>query len=251
MVLLPRLFLTLALLPLVGCALHDQVQYFEVVDPESGNINYYRLTVRGHGGLGSDYHLQAGYFSAASVDVLRGRMPDMPEVDLPLEQNAAFDQLVDRYYTTLLEAAERPATQREPSSTADLDGAVLRQARLVWLGQLAPADVAAMGMNQTADPFQFRKLVFWTASKNVDLRAFGSEIDALLANATSLVRAQQTQSRQRLARRAGLQRFLDQLLQNSNLAAYPGLVEALCGAAPSKTNPPSEKTNEPSTCSNP
>lgn len=227
-----RLFLMGILMAGAGCAMHDQVQYFEVVDPESGNVNYYRMTVRGHGGFGVDYHLQAGYFSAASVDVLRGQMPNLPEVDLPVEQDAAFDRLVSQYYEALTTAGDRLAASRTGAPPDEgLDDAVLRQARLVWFGQLSPADVAAMGMNQTANPFQFRKLVFWAASKNVDLRMFGNEIDAMISNATALVRAQKSEGRWRDARREGLQTLLGNLVEhNPALEPYSGVIEAVFGA---------------------
>ena len=216
---------------LCGCAMHEQVQYFEVVDAESGNVNYYRMTVKGHGGLGTDYHMQAGYFSAASVDVLRGQMPNMPEVDLPIEQDAAFDRLVQQYYAALLDESDKLATARGASPAGDrIDDAVLAQARLVWFGQLSPGDVAAMGMNQTTNPFQFRKLVFWAATKNVDLRMFGNDIDSMIASATTLVRAQKAESRRRNTRQAGLQRFVGDLMKNNPaLEPYAGLVDTLVG----------------------
>lgn len=222
----------LAILLLHGCASHDQVQYFEVADPESGNVNYYRLSVHGQGGLGVDYHMQAGYFSAASVDVLRGQMPNMPEVDLPVEQQDAFERLTDAYYDALLRFAESlPAPTSQDGSSAEFDDAVLARARLVWFGQLSPGDVAAMGMNYTTNPFQFRKLVFWAASKNVDLRSFGSEIDAMLSNATALVRAQKAESDRRESRRQGLQDLLKTLAQqNTALAPYAEALSALLGA---------------------
>ncbi len=217
-----------------GCASHDQVQYFEVADPESGNVNYYRLSVHGQGGLGVDYHMQAGYFSAASVDVLRGQMPNMPEVDLPVEQQDAFERLTDVYYDALLRFAESlPAPASQDGASAEFDDAVLARARLVWFGQLSPGDVAAMGMNDTTNPFQFRKLVFWAASKNVDLRSFGSEIDAMLSNATALVRAQKAESDRRESRRQGLQNLLKTLAQqNTALAPYAEALSALLGEDP-------------------
>lgn len=213
-----------------GCAVHDQIQYFEVFDPESGNVNYYRMTITGHGALGAEYQMQAGYFSAASVDVLRGQMPAMPEVDLPLEQDAAFDAVVDRYYQSLVGAADGLSAEGiDPQATPD--EAVLARARLVWFGQLSPADVAAMGMHASTNPFQFRKLVFWTTAQNVDLRQFGTEIDAIVASATQLIRAQKTAAKQRQARRDGLRRFLDDVMKsNPALEPYTGLIDMLFGA---------------------
>ena len=52
-----------------GCTVHEQVQYFAATDPDTGATNYYKMTVRGSGGLGiGDYRVQAGYFSSAAVD---------------------------------------------------------------------------------------------------------------------------------------------------------------------------------------
>ncbi|MBN2561638.1 MAG: hypothetical protein JXQ75_11980 [Phycisphaerae bacterium] len=238
-------WLIMCMVLVCACAAHEQIQYFEVIDPELGNVNYYRMTIRGYGGLGTDYHMQAGYFSAASVDVLRGQMPNMPEVDLPLEQDAAFEQLVSQYYAALLEQGEKlSALQGSQDVTSSLDDTVLAHARLVWFGQLSPGDVAAMGMNKTTNPFQFRKLVFWAASKNVDLRAFGNEIDSMIANATSLVRARKAEGRRRQARKNGLQQFVQDLVNNNpGLAPYAGLVDALFGEHESDTGGTEPKEN--------
>ena len=181
--------LTAALTLLVsGCAMHEQVQYFEVVDPESKNVNYYRMTIDGHGGGGVGYQLQAGYFSAASVDVLRGQIPAVAEADLPLAQDKAYDALLDRYYDTLVKTSERRAAQSETAvEIGDTD--VLALARQVWLGTLSPADVASMGMHGSTNPFAFRKLVFWASANNLDLRQFGTEIDSMIGGATALVRS--------------------------------------------------------------
>lgn len=209
-----------------GCVAHEQRQYFEVVDPETGNVNYYRMTIRGGGGLGVDYNLQAGYFSAASVDVLRGRMPDIPEVDLPIENDAAFDALTAKYYNALSDLSS-PAPV-DPS--VSIDDAVLRQARLVWFGQLSPADVAAMGMTQSTNPFEFRKLVFWASANNIDLRSYGAEIDAMLDSATTLIRAGKTQHRRSGERRKGIRTFIDELIRSQPaLAPYGDAVKALLG----------------------
>lgn len=229
-----------ALLPLLaGCALHEQVQYFEVVDPQSGGSNYYRMTIRGHGGWGTDYQMQAGYFSAAAVDVLRGQMPGVPEVDLPVEQDEAFDAIVAKYYAALVEASDAIPT---PDRDADLDDAVLARARLVWFGRLSPADVAAMGMHGTTNPFQFRKLVFWTSAKNIDLQQFGTQIDGMIDSATQLIRARKAEVKQRKSRQSGLRRLLSDLIKNNeSLAQYAGLVDVLFGSEEAK---PVKKTEE-------
>lgn len=221
-------FSTAACLFVAGCVTHRQTQYFEVVDPDSGNINYYRMTLEGSGGIGVNYQLQAGYFSAASVDVLRGRIPQIPEVDLPIECDAAFEALTAGYYDSLVALSE--ATRNAPStgSPAGIDELALQNARLVWFGQLSPADVAAMGMNQSSNPFEFRKLVFWSSAQNIDLRAYGSEIDAMIDSATTLVRASRIRERQEASQRRSIHEFITRLLETQpGLAPFTDAVNSL------------------------
>lgn len=211
-----------------GCALHEQVQYFEVVDPESKNVNYYRMTIEGHGGGGVGYQLQAGYFSAASVDVLRGQIPSIAEADLPLAQDKAYNALLDEYYQSLVKSSERRAAQSE--TAVDIgDAGVLALARQVWLGTLSPADVASMGMHGSTNPFAFRKLVFWASANNLDLRQFGTEIDSMIAGATALVRAHKAEHAEREGRRAGVRRLLGDVVRLN--AALKPLAEAIEGLA--------------------
>jgi len=99
-----------------GCVTHKQVQYFAATDPETGLTNYYKMTVTGSGGLGADYHLQAGYFSAAAVDMLRGSMPDVPELDLPIEQIEVFDRLIQHFYAALIQEAKRVHGVSDPEA---------------------------------------------------------------------------------------------------------------------------------------
>ncbi len=99
-----------------GCAVHKQVQYFAATDPETGFTNYYKMTVTGSGGFGTDYHLQAGYFSAAAVDMLRGSMPDVPELDLPIEQLEVFDRLTAQFYSALIQEAKRVHNVSDPEA---------------------------------------------------------------------------------------------------------------------------------------
>lgn len=208
-----------------GCIAHEQRQYFEVVDPASGNINYYRMTISG-GALGTDYRVQAGYFSAASVDVLRGHMPEIPEADLPLESDAAFEALTAKYYDALVDMGARAA----PGDASDPETAVLQRARLVWFGRLSPTDVAAMGMSRSANPFEFRKLVFWTSARNIDLRAFGSEIDAMLDSATALIRAHKAERRAKAARNQNLRSYLlDLIASQPALAPHADALKTLLG----------------------
>ncbi|MBX3396805.1 MAG: hypothetical protein KF841_15720 [Phycisphaerae bacterium] len=213
-----------------GCVAHRQTQYFEVVDPDSGNINYYRMTLEGGGGIGVNYQLQAGYFSAASVDVLRGRIPQIPEVDLPIECDAAFEALTAGYYDSLVTLSEATRQNRGADLPAGIDDLALQNARLVWFGQLSPADVAAMGMNQSNNPFEFRKLVFWSSAQNIDLRAYGSEIDAMIDSATTLIRASRMREKRDASQRRSVSEFIIRLLETQpELAPFKDAVTSLLG----------------------
>jgi hypothetical protein len=88
------------LLTCLGCVQHEDVQYFAVVDSE-GNQNYFRVTVKCCS-LGTDYRMQSGHFSAAAVDVIRGAMPEIPTLDLPLEHARVLDEAVSLYHQRLL-----------------------------------------------------------------------------------------------------------------------------------------------------
>ncbi len=118
-----------------GCAVHKQVQYFAAIDPETGLTNYYRMTVSGSGGLGTDYHLQAGYFSAAAVDVLRGSMPDIPILDLPIEQMEVYDRLTQQFFAALIQEQKRihNVTDREAMLVATLSRKNTAKDRVVRL----------------------------------------------------------------------------------------------------------------------
>ncbi|MGD2109499.1 MAG: hypothetical protein PVI86_08910, partial [Phycisphaerae bacterium] len=94
-----------------GCVVnHKQEQYFAVRDPNTGATNYYKMTVKGcTDGSAVDYRMQAGYFSAAAVDILRGQMPKIPELDLAPDQQEIFDALLEQFYGSLLQEAKRKA----------------------------------------------------------------------------------------------------------------------------------------------
>ena len=110
-----RLWLAgMVLAAVTGCTLHTQTQYFAVKDPNTGAANYYRLSISGCGNL-TKYNLQAGYYSAAAVDILRGRMPDVPELDLPIEQADVYDQLRQHIGQNLIQQAHVLAPITNPS----------------------------------------------------------------------------------------------------------------------------------------
>lgn len=87
----------------VGCASHIDVQHFAVTD-EQGNTNYYRVTVSGSS-IGTEYRLQAGSFSSAAVEVLKGEMPEVAEIDLPLQHERVLDEIVSYYHQRILDDA--------------------------------------------------------------------------------------------------------------------------------------------------
>ncbi|MBN1343842.1 MAG: hypothetical protein JXQ73_14255 [Phycisphaerae bacterium] len=99
-----------------GCALHDQVQFFAATDPETGATSYYKMTISGTGSMGVDYHLQAGYFSAEAVDVLRSSMPDIPILDLPVEQLEILDRTAQQFYGSAMQDAKRVSPIKDPES---------------------------------------------------------------------------------------------------------------------------------------
>lgn len=201
-----------------GCAIQKQTQFFAATDPDTGATNYYKMTISGSGGGGVDYHWQAGYFSAAAVDVLRGTMPDIPTLDLPVDQlekyNAVADNLYDRLVAESAKYAcgEASASGGEPSGGASEEGAdavvasagdssdssqacsrdltnedFIAMSRLLWFSSLSKSDIASVGMTQNLDPFQFRKLVFWTTASNIDLQEFAGEIDSVINSAEGIV----------------------------------------------------------------
>lgn len=229
-----------------GCAIQKQTQYFAATDPDTGATNYYKLTISGSGGAGVDYHWQAGYFSAAAVDVLRGSMPDVPTLDLPVDQLEKYNAVADNVYGRLVSESKKyvcqestagksetappnppttansdtaadGATANDSASSPPTDGAsndsddgnktcisncddltdddFITLSRLLWLLSLSKSDLASIGMTGNLDPYQFRKLVFWTTASNIDLQDFAGEIDSVLKSAESIVE----HSRQRAA----------------------------------------------------
>ncbi len=101
-----------------GCVEWKQTQFFSVEDPDTGATNYYRLHIRGQSGLAEEYHMQAGYFSAASVDILRGKMPKFPELDLPIEREKTYDRLLEHLDRMIFQEAKRLAPITDSESIA-------------------------------------------------------------------------------------------------------------------------------------
>lgn len=101
---------------LPACTTHEQVQYFAAVDRDTGVTQYYKMTVDGRSALLGEYNIQAGYFSAEAVDVLRGNTPDLPILDLPIEQLDVFDWLAQRFYAALIQEAQRRIPVEDPAA---------------------------------------------------------------------------------------------------------------------------------------
>ena len=101
------LALGVVLLGLSGCAHFTQAQYFEVrtpPDPITGKVfrNFYRMTVSGQGSFQKKYNMRAAYISKAALDSLRGEEVKIPIIDMPEENEEAFDSIKKSY----LESAE-------------------------------------------------------------------------------------------------------------------------------------------------
>lgn len=235
-----------------GCAVHDQVQYFAATDPETGATNYYRMTISGWGALGTDYHLQAGYFSSEAVDVLRGSMPEVPILDMPIEQLELYDRTAQQFYASVLQEAKRINPIKDPSSLpakteqaqADTplgalpegidvepfkDDKALEMSRQIWLSSLSKTDLASMGRTQNTNPYQFRKLVFWVSANNIDLNHFAAEIDGVIDNVTAIASTFKGQADQRKAQQESKRKCCEGILNSIPLEneTQRGLLEAL------------------------
>lgn len=59
-------------------------------------------------------------------------------------------------------------------------------ARLLWFTSLSGADIVSVGMSQSDNPQQFRKLVFWAKSKTEDLQSVSSDVDNIIQQVTTI-----------------------------------------------------------------
>lgn len=106
----------LAAMGSAGCTTLKQEQYFAATDTDTGVTNYYKMTIEGSSGLLANYRMQAGYFSAAAVDVLRGTMPKVPELDLPVEQLEVFERVNTHFSAALIQEAKRIQPVDDPEA---------------------------------------------------------------------------------------------------------------------------------------
>ena len=130
---------------LTGCTSHTQTQYFAVKDPNTGAANYYRLSIKGSGNL-TKYNLQAGYYSSAAVDILRGRMPDVPELDLPIGRAKTYESLLDHIDKALLQEAKQIAPITSPKVAADSLRKRVEDARIEQAMFQAEQDTTGKGL---------------------------------------------------------------------------------------------------------
>ncbi|MCK4657946.1 MAG: hypothetical protein KAV82_00350 [Phycisphaerae bacterium] len=225
-----------------GCATVKQVQYFEVVgepDPLTGIApkNYYRMTIEGWGGWGADFKLNAAYVSAVTVDTLDGKIPLVPEADLSEESENEFQKIRAAYLKTLVDYAE--AVAQSPASEArGQERSVLEIARQAWFAGFNDQDLISLGQVKSADPYRFRKLVFYTSAKNIKLDQYNQQINSVLDKTGALARLfkQQRDNRnnRREQRMGALSRIIDKMQDQETAAMLRGLFPELPGAVPSR-----------------
>ncbi len=262
---------------LAGCATVKQVQYFEVVyeDPREQleYKTYYKLTVEGGSVVGPVvYKLKAAYLNSATIDVLEGKGVFVPEVDLPRAADETFKNLLAKYRDALekrTEIARRRATGEStigstgtdpPRSDTEVEGGVVEPynvalpdklpdertvvdlGRQVWLGSLSTGDIVSMGQTQNADPYQFRKLVFYSTAKNIDLeKAIGPQIDSMISKVETLARREQEQSDARSGLLGGVGRMVLGAVGNNATVggAVRDVFRSLGATIPENTGAPS------------
>ena len=61
-------------------------------------------------------------------------------------------------------------------------------ARQAWFAYLSDGDIISMGETRKTDPYQFRKLVFYTSASNIDLSQYSDEIDSAISKVEGLAR---------------------------------------------------------------
>lgn len=178
----------------LGCASLTQTQYFEVVsppDPETGEAtrNYYKMTITGRGDLLNTYQMNAAYVSKAALDVLRGQGVSIPIVDIPEKNLEKFEAIK----THLLMALENQAKAHADaagvySSTREQEEEILAIARQLWYASLSDSDLISMGEVENADPYEFRRLVFYSSAKNIKFEQVASEIDSIISDVETIAR---------------------------------------------------------------
>lgn len=252
-----RLALVVGLALLAGCASAKQMQFFEVVheDPDTGETqtNYYRMTIRGGSYTlwsPATYKLKAAYLNVATVDVLEGKGPFIPEADLPLTADQDFKDVMKTFRTAVKERAAAAANTASSVSLGDsnYDAALVEAARQAWFASLSNGDIVSIGQTRSANPYEFRKLVFYATAKNLDLqKTIGPQIDSMISKVQTLARREQQRAEARQTRQRSLQGFARQLLKDNPTAL--GLVNTFFAAAAEPSTSGSSESQDASAVS--
>ena len=120
-----------------GCAHFNQTQYFEVrtpPDPITGAVqrNYYKTTLSGTGWMQKKYNMRAAYMSKAALDSLRGAKIEIPVIDMPNQNEEAFNDIKKSYLENAQSAAYvlSGRTDKDPAQKPADENRSLRKARL-------------------------------------------------------------------------------------------------------------------------
>jgi hypothetical protein len=123
----------------------------------------------------------------------------------------------------------------------------IKLARLLWLNSLSGEDVVSVGMAQSDNPQQFRKLVFWARSTVGNLDALSSDVDNVVQQVTTIgdsykqIGQQQQASAaaaktNQTARAAAAKKALTGLVSGNTNSTVEGIVDLLVPAATNATS---------------
>jgi hypothetical protein len=215
---------------LAACASLSQTQYFAAIDPESNNINFYRIVIDGYSGLGNSYHFRAGYFNAITVDALTGSFSDPPEVKGNELQLSKVKEIQKLYYELLVAQATAAQNSKGPDALA-------RIARSLWLAGLDDLSAASIGQTDSLNPYIFRKLVFWADAKPTDLQQLSGQVEDTFKNTMAVVANIQKIKAERKALLGGIGKAVEEAGASNETVKTLGkiLTDATGGQQPSGT----------------
>ncbi|UCE61345.1 MAG: hypothetical protein JSU63_06270 [Phycisphaerales bacterium] len=176
-----------------GCASVRQVQHFEVIGkphPVTGIApkSYFKMTIEGRGGGLVKYKMRAAYVSATTLDLMNGKLPNLPGADLSEQNLKVFDDIKKDYLSALKQySTEKKREDTKVSDPARHEQNIIAIARQGWLASLADQDFMSMGQYETTDPYKFRKLVFYASAMNLDLTQYDAEINSVIDKTASLI----------------------------------------------------------------
>jgi hypothetical protein len=186
--------------------------------------------------------------SPAGVERLRRLEGERENVskDVQRKERVVQDagELADALWAKYLELATGEDDSAAKKSPQELEDQIKQLSRLVWFGSLSDSDVISVGMTETTDPYQFRKLVFWASASNIDLNQFSTEIDGVVDSVTQIAGAFRQQAKQRAAQRQAGQHALGNLIgmlpltpeQKAALTGVLGTISPLPAAPPAPTS---------------